>query len=268
MIIIVANLVMSIRSFLSLILILSGFACSNLNAQTSGLNYYKVISDTLFESSQRAFIVAIQKEKFDEFSIDVVYDDHLVTTSEFGDANLALAAINGGFFDMKEGFSVSFLEKWNRQISPTRNTNPMLNGAFIVEKEGDVKIEEALPDSLYLSSRDELSVIGTGPLLLKNGKKSEIGDAKFSTNRHPRSCICESDQEIMFVVVDGRSSKAEGMSLFELQNFLLTLQCKDAVNLDGGGSSSLWIRGKGVVNTPSDRTGERPIANAIVIRPN
>ena len=122
--------------------------------------------------------------------------------------------------------------------------------------------------SIYLSSRNELSVLGSGPILLQGARKMEIGETKFSSNRHPRSCLCESDKEILFIVVDGRSAKAQGMSLFELQDFLLSLRCNDAINLDGGGSSALWIRGKGVVNTPSDKTGERPVANAIVIKPN
>jgi exopolysaccharide biosynthesis protein len=55
------------------------------------------------------------------------------------------------------------------------------------------------------------------------------------------------------------------MSLPEVQSFLQDLGCIDAINLDGGGSTTLWINGKGVVNFPSDSTGERPVANAILI---
>ena len=138
---------------------------------------------------------------------------------------------------------------------------------LLLKRRGDITLEAAKSDSLYEMSRNEHSVLGTGPLLLKQGEKMTIEETKFSSNRHPRSCVCESENEILFIVVDGRSTYAHGMSLFELQDFLLSIRCIDALNLDGGGSSALWIRGKGVVNTPSDKTGERPVANAIVIKP-
>ncbi|MCK4879516.1 MAG: phosphodiester glycosidase family protein, partial [Bacteroidales bacterium] len=41
--------------------------------------------------------------------------------------------------------------------------------------------------------------------------------------------------------------------------------CIDAINLDGGGSTTMWTKDNGVVNRPSDKRGERPVANAILI---
>ncbi len=55
------------------------------------------------------------------------------------------------------------------------------------------------------------------------------------------------------------------MNLYELQVFLYNLGCSDAINLDGGGSTTIWTKEKGVVNTPSDKKGERPVANALII---
>jgi len=46
---------------------------------------------------------------------------------------------------------------------------------------------------------------------------------------------------------------------------LLKLGCVDAINLDGGGSTTMWIHQKGIVNFPSDKTGERPVSNALLI---
>jgi exopolysaccharide biosynthesis protein len=65
--------------------------------------------------------------------------------------------------------------------------------------------------------------------------------------------------------VDGRSELADGMSLYELQDYLLDLGCTDAINLDGGGSTTLWTNSQGVVNSPSDKSGERPVANVLLI---
>ena len=55
------------------------------------------------------------------------------------------------------------------------------------------------------------------------------------------------------------------MSLIEAQKFLLTIGCIDAINLDGGGSTTMWVQDKGVVNSPSDISGERRVSNALLI---
>jgi exopolysaccharide biosynthesis protein len=69
----------------------------------------------------------------------------------------------------------------------------------------------------------------------------------------------------MFITIDGRSKQAKGMCLYELQKYLSDLGCTDAINLDGGGSTTMWTINKGVVNSPSDKSGERPVANALII---
>ncbi len=69
------------------------------------------------------------------------------------------------------------------------------------------------------------------------------------------------------------------MNLHELTDLMRWLGCRDAINFDGGGSTTLWIRpvnksepsSNGVVNYPSDskqwiHTGERPVSNALLIR--
>ena len=55
------------------------------------------------------------------------------------------------------------------------------------------------------------------------------------------------------------------MSLVELGDALIALGAGQAMNLDGGGSSALWVKGE-IVNFPSDPTGERAVGNALVIR--
>jgi exopolysaccharide biosynthesis protein len=55
--------------------------------------------------------------------------------------------------------------------------------------------------------------------------------------------------------------------MFQLARELRALGVVDAVNLDGGGSATMWVRGLGVVNHPTDSSGERPVANALVILP-
>jgi exopolysaccharide biosynthesis protein len=67
--------------------------------------------------------------------------------------------------------------------------------------------------------------------------------------------------------VDGRTSTSIGFTLYQLGKEMKALGAVDAVNLDGGGSATMWIKGLGVVNHPTDSSGERPVSNAIVILP-
>jgi exopolysaccharide biosynthesis protein len=89
---------------------------------------------------------------------------------------------------------------------------------------------------------------------------------RFSAARHPRSAIAISrdSSTVMLAVVDGRRPWSVGMSFGELADALIALGAWEAMNLDGGGSSTLWIRGT-VVNYPSDVAGERPVGNAMFV---
>ena len=86
----------------------------------------------------------------------------------------------------------------------------------------------------------------------------------FMTTRHPRTFVgIDRDTTVMFLcTVDGRQRSSVGMNFREMSEFLLKIGAWDAINLDGGGSTTMVING-GVVNTPSDSTGERGVANSI-----
>lgn len=108
-----------------------------------------------------------------------------------------------------------------------------------------------------------------GPRLLENGRtsingKEEKFDNSIINGRHPRTAVAITfDGDLLFIVVDGRSKRNAGMKLDELATYLRILGARHAINLDGGGSSSMIIKGK-TVNSPSDG-GERRISNGILI---
>ena len=86
--------------------------------------------------------------------------------------------------------------------------------------------------------------------------------------RNPRTVAgVTATGQVILMVVDGRSSGSIGATLSELGMEMKALGAVDAVNLDGGGSATMWIKGLGVVNHPTDSSGERPVSNAIVILP-
>ncbi len=113
-------------------------------------------------------------------------------------------------------------------------------------------------------------IVGGVPALFVNRRvifepNSERMRAGFAEERHPRTAVgLRADGTWVFVVVDGRQPELSiGMNLKELSDLMLSLDCIDALNLDGGGSSTMYYQGK-VVNSPSDTTKDRPVSDAIL----
>jgi large repetitive protein len=105
------------------------------------------------------------------------------------------------------------------------------------------------------------TAIGGGPALIRGGLATELGSGEV---RHPRSALGWNKEMLFLMQVDGRQpSVSVGMTLSELTRYLLDLGCTEALNLDGGGSSTLWVLGQ-VLNNPCERA-ERPTGNALVI---
>jgi hypothetical protein len=86
------------------------------------------------------------------------------------------------------------------------------------------------------------------------------------TNDDPRTAIAFNSNYIYYMVVDGRGAGGSiGMSTDDMANFCINqLAATDAVNQDGGGSSTMWVKGLGVVNHPSDGS-QRAVANGIMM---
>lgn len=119
--------------------------------------------------------------------------------------------------------------------------------------------------------RDARDAMGGGPALLREGKKLGVLPASSHSypftsmrERHPRAAVGWNARAFFFVEVDGRQDDLSvGMSLEELSAFLRQLGCAEAMNLDGGGSATLWFNGR-VRNNPCDGY-ERAIANSLIV---
>ena len=115
-------------------------------------------------------------------------------------------------------------------------------------------------------------VLGGAPILLAEGKRPDLGregvQASFVEERHPRTAVCiKANGRWLLVVVDGRQPKlSQGMNLQELANLLSQENCYDALNLDGGGSSTLVIQNE-IKNSPSDFGVERSVSDALLVFP-
>ena len=110
------------------------------------------------------------------------------------------------------------------------------------------------------------------PQLIKDGRieitwEQEESSKAFVETRHPRTAVAKlKDGKFLMVTVDGRSESSGGIGLQNLAELLLEFGATDAMNLDGGGSTTMFLDGK-VVNRPSDKEGERRVSDAILVFP-
>jgi hypothetical protein len=116
-------------------------------------------------------------------------------------------------------------------------------------------------------------IVGGWPRILRDGEnvasEAPVVEGTISRNaeaRHPRTSIGFSrDSTTLFLLtVDGRSARSPGLTLVELANLMRALGAWNAMNFDGGGSTTMVVGGA-VVNTPTDATGEREVGNALAI---
>jgi hypothetical protein len=216
----------------------------------------------LYAGPQSLTVVEVEPKA--EVRYDVVAPGVRTKTSAMGAQHGALAAINGGFFAIEStGLSTGLLR---------------IDGALVVPaKPAQASIGIGDDQRLRVATRPEgdwsevHDALGAGPMLLRAGAVVDHG-ARQRRIRHPRSAIgVGKDGSVVWLTADGRTSKAAGLAHEETAAILQALGCVDAVNLDGGGSTTLWVAGRGVVNHPCDNkkydhAGERAVANAVLLR--
>jgi exopolysaccharide biosynthesis protein len=253
---------------------------------------------SLFGSNQNISVLEIKLNKRNR--IDVEADPKILKpTSAFGTEHEALAAVNGTFFDMKNGGSEDYIRIDGKTVNGTRlnknNLRIFHQKAAIIINRKRVSIQKWDGSADWENQLTGEDIIVTGPLLLENHLRVPLDTASFYVMRHPRSAVALKGNKVLLITADGRNQKAAGMSLSELASVLAWLKADTGVNLDGGGSTTLWINhfpDGGVINYPSDNkkmeksalykpgtdldnlaadtqkwdhAGERPVANVIVV---
>ena len=229
----------------------------------------------LFDSKQSVTVLDID---LDEVIVRVEHlDSGFFHTSARAQQSGSIAAVNGSFFDTKKGGSVVFFQK-DGAVLTMGNDSPRAyrdNAGFAINERGTVSIIRKPVDG-WKQHNGFSTILSSGPLLVFDESLVIQVQEKFNTNRHPRTAVgLTKKNHLIAVVVDGRSPEAHGMTTEELGKVMQALGCTVALNLDGGGSSTAWVRDqpfKGVVNYPSDNKkfdheGERAVANCIVFVP-
>ena len=109
-------------------------------------------------------------------------------------------------------------------------------------------------------------IVNDGKSVAEHANFVEGTFPRFSVGRNPRSAagISKDGSTLYLVTVDGRRPTDAGMTLTELAKVMMQLGAHEAMNFDGGGSTTMVIDGS-VVNSPSDATGEREVGNALAL---
>ena len=182
-----------------------------------------------------------------------------------------LGGVNGDFFVLKDGRPTNLLVVNGRMISPP-NRRPIL--AF--DSAGVPHIARFTFDDGRLAPFWPMQAVGGQPVLVADSALDAAVDTagnKGFRERNPRTAagIARGGKRVIFVAVDGREYENAGMTLRELGDLMLALGARDAINLDGGGSTTMVYAdpdsgGKlRIANHPSDNGGERTVGDALAI---
>ena len=187
------------------------------------------------------------------------------TTSEIARENKAILAVNGDYYGAQERGYVLRNGILYRESSSKKQEDLVIwvDGSFSVITEKEISASELLENGAS-------QILSFGPALICDGLVSvttgdEVGKAKAD---NPRTAIgIVEPLHYLFVVSDGRTEESEGLSLFELAEFMQSFGVTTAYNLDGGGSSTLYFNGQ-VINHPttSGKTiKERKVSDIVYI---
>jgi hypothetical protein len=198
--------------------------------------------------------------------------DGEVFTSAIAEEEGAVVAINASYYttNFVRGFAVSDGVAYE-------SMDPRLNsGAIGWRAQDDWELfDSAYPDEIPADLqhavsgcgwvvRDGVPCDGTDPSVCDVPGCTNDGHVSFN----PRTLlgVNEDRTRAYLVAVDGRRSEATGMTLQQCARFMHELGAHDAVNLDGGGSTTMYIASEGgVVNQPSNDQPQRPVPNAVLV---
>jgi exopolysaccharide biosynthesis protein len=204
------------------------------------------------------------------------------TVPEIAARKRAIAAINAGFFALADGRPAGLLKVDGQLLGGTtrprgavafrerRGRTLLLFDRVTVDRQNG-RFRTMLGSPARDWTRVDAAVGGAG-LLMLDGRpitdwSAEKLAAGFDTTRHPRTMIGDDGASVWLVTVDGRQPALSlGMSFMELQGLAQRLGLRSALNLDGGGSTTMVVR-DAIVNHPSDSDGARKVSDAIVVLP-
>lgn len=197
-----------------------------------------------------------------------------------------VGGVNADFFNLTNGAPTNAHVSQGRVVTPPSQKpvfaidsagRPRI-GMFTASVADSFAIDDPKPRAISLRPFHPLEAVGGRPVIVRDSVVDPMvdteGQASFSKGRHPRTAIgiASDGKRLVLLVVDGRQKPySDGMSLRELASVMLALGVRDALNLDGGGSTTLVYADPDsagrlrIANHPSDSAGERTVGNALAI---
>jgi exopolysaccharide biosynthesis protein len=194
-------------------------------------------------------------------------------TSQMAKDNNAVAAINGGGFTDSSGgklwagtgsIPTGILMADSKLIAGKEysNSDELVDAMGLTDKGILVVGSHSLKELIKMGVTE---IISFGPTLISKGKTQIQGDGGQGAN--PRTAIGQrANGDILMLVIDGRKLTKPGATLREVQEIMVQYEAVNAVNLDGGSSSTMYYNEE-IVNDPCDPLGERSIASCLYVKP-
>lgn len=186
------------------------------------------------------------------------------TTSAMAEANQAILAINGDNYGSQEkGYVIRGGIVYRDKAGSADVLCVYADGSMEIVRPFDATAQELVDRGVWQAFSFGPSLVEDSEIAVSSGQ--EVGRAMAS---NPRTAIgLIGALHYVLVVADGRTSESEGLSLYELADFIKQLGVKIAYNLDGGGSSTMVFRGE-IINKPTtngNRLKEREVSDIVYI---
>lgn len=189
-------------------------------------------------------------------------------TSQIAADNDAILAINGDYYGAREkGYVIKNGELYrDTAVSGQEDLVIYEDGSFGIIREDEITADELIADGA-------VNTLSFGPALVESGRVTvgENEEVARAMSSNPRTAIgIKADGTYLFVVADGRTEESEGLSLYDLAEFMKELGAVTAYNLDGGGSSTMVFNGNVINNPTGGRAGhgegtERSVSDIVYI---
>lgn len=244
---------------LVLVLAVSGIRADDAPpAVAQGVEYQHMIRDGL-----DAHVVRVDLSQPQLQIIATAESERGLTVTEFASRTGAIVAINGDYFDPGSkpiGLAMGDGRVWAAPTESIRRQEVVGVGGRRVQ---------IFPRKEPLRAPEPwmTGAVSGWPAVVEGCEPVDRlpGSDHFTLAPHPRTAVgLSADRQILYLVVaDGRREGVPGLTLPELARLMDDLGACTAVNLDGGGSSAMWVRDR-IVNQPSDLI-ERPVANHLAV---
>lgn len=251
-----------------------------------GAKGYTIVRANILDSYQTISVICYSPRRFKTAIAQPEKNTRLSVTATNADADFG---VNAGYWDVRINKPSTFLQLDGKQISVTADFEKERVDGLICVGNRRVVLDycKAGEEAAYTAKYD--NILAAGPVLIDEGVCVDhdaytrgmvdnaggkpVGAYYTYTQRHPRTAIgTDKRGNVYLIVVDGRSAgNAEGVTITELTKVCAWLGLRDAINLDGGASSSMWTAEQGTVSYPCrnkkfDHDGERRISSAIVVK--